>query len=227
MKNIFITFGLIIFTVLLLATCKHEPTQIILTKDTSNNNPPVTPTYDSVCFNTQILPLINASCAQAGCHDAITREEGLNLTSYASIRSLALKGDLVSYITTTKASKRMPPPPQQPMDTANINLIKKWIAEGAKNTICNTGNCDTNNVAYGKHIVPLINTYCKACHNTSNKQGNINLDNYTDVKNQTLTGHLICCITNAGCKFMPQGGAMLSTCNIRKIEIWAANNCPQ
>ncbi|MES2380857.1 MAG: c-type cytochrome domain-containing protein [Bacteroidota bacterium] len=229
MKNLFTTFALIVFAVFLLATCKHEATQIIITKDTTNNNPPVTPTptYDSVCFNTQILPLITSSCAQSGCHDPITEEEDLNLTTYSAISKLAKDGDLIEYITHTKESKRMPPPPQPRMDTANISLIKKWIKEGRRNTICNTSNCDTTNVAYGTHIVPLMNTYCKACHNTGNKEGNINLDNYSDVKSQTLSGNLICSITNTGCKFMPQGGAMLSTCNIRKIKIWAANNCPQ
>ncbi len=72
-----------------------------------------------------------------------------------------------------------------------------------------------------------MNTYCKGCHNSSNVGGGVNLDNYADVKTSTLTGKMICTITANGCAIMPKGGPALSNCNIRKIKIWAAANCPQ
>ncbi len=210
-----------------LVACKHEP-EIVLRKGTPTDTTHtivVPAANDSVCFNTQILPLITASCAQSGCHDAITAEEGLTLNSYAGIMNMGTS-DLVRYIT-LNSNKRMPPPPQPKMDTANINLIKRWVAEGAKNRICAPTNCDTTNVAYSTHIAPLINTYCKGCHNLNNKGGGVNLDNYTDTKASALTGKMVCSITANGCAVMPKGGPALSKCNIRKIQIWASNNCPQ
>lgn len=226
MKQIitFFTFSLIV----LLSNCKHEPEIKVFsgfTKDTTQITDTLTPASDSVCFSTQILPLITASCAQVGCHDAITQEEGLILNSYTGIMNMGTK-DLVKYITLT-SGKMMPPPPQPRMDTANINLIKKWIAQGAKNSNCNTSKCDTSNVLYSNQIAPIVNTYCKGCHNTSNKGGNVNLDNYADVKASTLTGKLLFTINSSAYTLMPKGGPKLSACNLRKIQIWANNNCPQ
>lgn len=211
------------------ATCKHEPTYIIngnSTTDTTKYNPPPPPTNDSVCFNTQILPLIKASCAQVGCHDAITKEEGLVLDSYSGIMKMGTS-DLMKYINLTSGKKMMPPLPQPRMDTASKALLNKWIKEGAKNRICTPTICDTTNVKYSTHIVPVINTYCKGCHNSSKSDGGVNLDNYTSVKTSAITGKMICTITANGCAIMPKGGPSLSKCDIRKIQIWAASGCPQ
>lgn len=215
---------IIVAVVLFFKNCKHEPNIKLVNggnTDTTKNNP--TPT--GVCFNTEILPLITSSCAQSGCHDAITKEEGLVLNSYNGIMDLGTK-DLLKYIKLT-SGKMMPPPPQPRMSQANIDLIQRWVNEGAKNTICNTTQCDTVNVKYSTHIAPVMNTFCQGCHNTANKGGNVNLDNYADVKLNTQQGKVICTITANGCAIMPKGGPSLSNCNIQKIKIWAANNCPQ
>jgi hypothetical protein len=215
---------IVLAVVLFFKNCKHEPDVVLVkggTADTTKNVPQPT----EVCFNTQILPLITSSCAQSGCHDAITREEGLVLNSYNGIMNLGTK-DLLKYIKLT-SGKMMPPPPQPRMSQANIDLIQRWVNEGAKNTICNPTECDTLNVKYTTHIAPLMNTFCLGCHNNANKSGNVNLDNYADVKTNTQVGKLICTITANGCAIMPKGGPSLSDCNIQKIKIWAANNCPQ
>lgn len=214
----------IVFILLVTSACKHEP-EIIQFTGTKTDTIVFPVANDSVCFSTQILPLITASCAQVGCHDAITREEGLTLNSYTGIMRMGTT-NLVTYITTT-SNKRMPPAPQPPMDTASIDLIRRWIKEGAKNSMCNPTNCDTLNITYTIHIAPVVNTYCKGCHNASNKGGGVNLDNYADTKANTLTGKMVCTITANGCAVMPKGGPQLSKCNMRKIQIWASNNCPQ
>ncbi len=214
-----------VMLLVILSTCKHEPTQIPI----GNNNPIDTNivTYDSVCFNTQILPLITASCAQAGCHDPIKHEEDLILNSYSGIMKLGTDKLLIA-VKLTSGKKMMPPLPQPRLDTASINLIQRWINEGSKNRICIPGVCDTVNVKYATHIAPVLNTYCKGCHNTGNKGGNVNLDNYTDAKNNTLSGKVLCSVTaTSGCALMPKGGPALSPCNIRKLQLWVAANCLQ
>ncbi|MFA9212421.1 MAG: hypothetical protein ACEQSR_01055 [Candidatus Methylacidiphilales bacterium] len=119
-----ISYYSIITLLFVIAACKHKPKLLQLggsSKDTIHTVVPIP--NDSVSFNTQILPLITASCAQSGCHDAITREEGLILNSYAGIMSMGTN-NLIKFITTT-SNKRMPPPPQPKMDTASINTAYK------------------------------------------------------------------------------------------------------
>lgn len=242
MKNTIYAITILLIGLMMLSQCKHatvDPTGGNGNGSGNGNDtnhviitPP--PTHgDTVCFSTQILPLIVSNCATAGCHDATSRVEGLNLTSYASIKAIApaksTNSTLVRYISLT-SGKRMPPAPMPMMDTASINLIKKWIAQGSLNLNCASwgSNCDTTNVKYTTHIVPIMNTYCKGCHNTGNKQGSINLDNFNDVKTQTSTGKLICTITGgSGCVKMPQGASTLSACDVRKIIKWNTAGCPQ
>ncbi|MFY8021011.1 MAG: c-type cytochrome domain-containing protein [Bacteroidia bacterium] len=235
MKNIiFLSFSF--FLVLAFySSCKHEPTQIYTGNQTdttgnnnggNNNNPPKS---DSVCFNTQVLPLIMNNCAMSGCHDNITRAEGLNLTTYTGIRAIVTpyntNSKLIREIKRTD-SERMPPPPMAAMDTASINLLKKWISQGATNKIC-IDDCDTSSVKYSSHIAPLVNTYCKGCHQTSNAGGGIVLENLSQVQTQVQNGKFLCSIKWTGCSNMPKGGSKFSNCNIRKFEIWQNSGFPQ
>jgi hypothetical protein len=161
--------------------------------------------------------------------DKITKEEGLDLTTYTGIRSIVspynMNSELLKEIQRT-GSKRMPPPPKAALDTASINMLKKWINQGATNKIC-IDDCDTSSVKYSTHIAPLINTYCKGCHQTSSPGGGIILENLTQVKSQIISGNLMCSIKWSGCSNMPKGGNKFSNCNIRKFEIWQNTGFPQ
>jgi hypothetical protein len=234
MRKLAVFVFLITISLAFYTSCKHEPTQIYIGNpaDTTgnnnggNNNPPKS---DSVCFNTQVLPLIINNCAMSGCHDKITCEEGLDLTTYSGIRSIVtpynLNSELLKEIQRT-GSKRMPPPPRAALDTAAINLLRKWINQGATNKIC-IDDCDTSSVKYSTHIAPLINTYCKGCHQTSSQGGGIVLENSSQVQNQIVNGKLLCSIKWSGCSNMPKSGSKFSNCNIRKFEIWQNTGFPQ
>ncbi len=228
MNRVHLIFFLLLTGILLFSTCKHERTQIPKGIGDTNDTGKVIipPPDDKVCFNTQILPLLTASCAQIGCHNSISHVEGKVLNSYTGIMNVGT-AKIMEQI--QKAyGKVMPPLPQPRLDAASIALLQKWISEGAQNRICVPMGCDTNNVQYTTHIAPVLNTYCRGCHNTGNKSGNVNLDNYTDARNHTLAGKVLCSITASGvCALMPKGGPALSSCNIRKIQLWAAANCPQ
>ena len=43
----------------------------------------VAPTY-----NSDVKPILNASCAKSGCHDAITVQSGVNLSTYAGASAI-------------------------------------------------------------------------------------------------------------------------------------------
>jgi hypothetical protein len=230
MKKTIIRLLTFLSTLLLLNSCKHKPDELVLngtdTTATRNGNNNQTKN-DSVCFNTQILPLIINNCATTGCHDATSRVEGLNLTNYTAIRKMVnpitMKGSLLT-VTQSTGRNRMPPAPMAPMDTTAINLIKKWMGQGALNRVCTDSPCDSSNVTYRAKISTLIHTNCKGCHQSSNAGGGVNLENYNLVKTSIQSGKFMCTIyQNSGCSPMPKGGLKLSKCDIRLIEIWIEN----
>jgi len=223
--------GLILFILLMLFSCKHEiPLNL--------QDPPViggvqTCSADTVYFQNKVLPLLNSSCAMSGCHDAITRKEGVNLTTYSNI--LATGGVIPGNPANSKLYKvllktgteRMPPPPAAAFTAAQKDIIYKWILQGAKNNACN--DCDTTSFTYTAAISPLINTFCKGCHNPASLGGGIDLSAYAGVKTVAANGKLMGSITHAtGFIAMPQGSAKLSDCRITQIQKWiaagAANN---
>lgn len=223
----------------LLAACKHEtqdkPTTTSTTSSTATtattsstattsttNNP-----NDSVCFNTAIQPLFNSSCAYAGCHDAITRADGYNFTNYTNIRNQITpfdvnNGKIMRAVKSTNPSNRMPP--GAPLSTSQIQLLEKWIQQGARNTQCNNTNCDTLNITYNTHIAPIIQTQCASCHASQSPL----LGNFTQVKEAVQNGRVMGSIKHESTfSAMPKNLPKLNPCNIRKFELWIFNNYPQ
>jgi hypothetical protein len=217
-----ITIGLLI---LLFDTCKHKPDirpVIVTPVDTSGNHQGGACSPDSVYFVNTILPLIASNCAMAGCHDAITRAEGLSLTNYADIVRLVRPGNPNNsklYRNMIGLGDQMMPPAGE-LPQAQLDLIYKWILQGAKNNYCSSmGNCDTINVSYTSSLVPIINTYCKGCHNSSNPSQGVNLDNYNGVLIEVNNGQLMGGITGK-LSSMPKYSLPLSQCNVGKFRQW-------
>lgn len=210
-------------------SCKHEPEKVI---GSSQMNPVNPVTNDSICFNTQVQPLISSNCAKSGCHDDITKADGVSLTTYSKIRNQVTpyntnNSKLLKQILET-GKDRMPPAPSAPLDAASIELLTKWISQGALDRSCTASVCDTNNVKLSTHIQPLIDLYCKGCHTGAAAGGGVLLDSYSAIKASANTGKLMCALQWTGsCSNMPKGSAKLSFCNIRKFELWiqaGANN---
>lgn len=219
--------GLILFILMLLfVSCKHQiPQQDLI--DTPVTGGTQTCSTDTVYFQNKVLPLINSSCAMSGCHDAVTKKDGVNLSSYAYI--LATGGVKPGDPANSKLYKvlnktggdRMPPPPAAAFTTAQKDIIYKWILQGAKNNACN--DCDTTVFTYNTGIAPIMNTWCKGCHNPASLGGGIDVSTYTGVKAIAVNGKLVGSITHAaGYSAMPQSGAKLSDCRITQIKKWIA-----
>jgi hypothetical protein len=127
---------------ILLTSCKHEPQEIIVqTNPTTTNTGATTSTTsstnDSVCFNKQIQPLFNSSCAKGGCHDAVTRADGYNFTSYSGIMQGIVPGKPSNgKIMKEIMDNSMPQNPNPPLSNTQKALLTKWIEEGAKNREC-------------------------------------------------------------------------------------------
>ncbi len=188
----------------------------------STNPPPtVTCSPDSVYFQNTILPLISSNCAMADCHDPISHREGLILNNYTGIMKIVRAGNPnSSKLYETIADNSMPPPPYPKLTTAQRQSVQKWIQQGATNNGCSSG-CDSSIFTYTGAIVPLMDTYCKGCHNTTLASGNVDLSNYNAVKTVVGNGKLMGSITHAsGFVAMPQGGNKLSDCQISQVDKW-------
>jgi hypothetical protein len=115
----------------LLSSCKDE-------------NPPGSPSDivfppSNVSYERQVQPLFNQTCTFAGCHDDGQAQGKLKLTSYSntvfSLPGVVVPGKPESSTLVLRiqgsVGTRMPPDRNQLNDN-QINGIRTWIAEGAK-----------------------------------------------------------------------------------------------
>jgi hypothetical protein len=207
-------------------SCKHEvflpetpPSDTLVSENCS---------VDTVYFGNEIFPLITSTCAKAGCHDAISHEEGVNLTTYDNIMKYVKPGNpgdsKIYEVITKSGEEKMPPPPNTAWTTLQINRLKTWIEQGAKNNVCNS--CDSTNYKYSTAIRPLIQTSCLGCHSGTSPGGGIDLSTYTGVKTIGLNGKFYGTITwSPGFSAMPKG-IKLTDCKIGQVKKWIDAGCP-
>lgn len=226
LQRVFLWLSLAVLV--LLASCEHQPTVRPVTEvpegvDTSNACHP-----DTVYFVNEILPLLKSNCAGAGCHDANSRQDGVQLDNYNSVISTAdvrpgdpNGSDLYEVIMETDPDKRMPPPPATSLSNEQKEKIRKWIAQGARNNYCNS-SCDTTLFTYSGQISKILATNCISCHST----GNIILNTYSGVKARVDDGRLRGAIEHlSGFQTMPPG-SKLSECNRIVIRKWIEAGAP-
>ena len=228
MKKAVKTISLIILIAgmpLFIITCKHEVPlpdgiEVNASPTTSNIYSP-----DTVYFQNTVQPLLISNCSMSGCHDAITHASDVELTSYSKIivTGKVYPGSPASsklYKVLNETGEEMMPPNGN-FTSAQKDIVYKWILQGAKNNSYNA--CDTAIFTYSGAVSPLMNTYCKGCHNPASLGGGIDLSTYSTVKIQTLNGKLIGSITHAsGFSPMPTGGSKLSACQIIQVKKWIA-----
>ena len=119
-----LVFAGCMITGILLFSCRHEPELM-----------PGTP---EVCFQSQVMLIINSNCNVAGCHGG-----------GGEAPSLAAYNDVMRYVTPGKPLQSklhkvvtahsnlmglMPPKPKEALTSSQINTINIWILQGAKPT---------------------------------------------------------------------------------------------
>ncbi len=208
---------LIIATVFIIwLSCTHQP----LEPEVVQNNC----STDSVYFKQQILTLVHSSCGISGCHDAITKQSGVQLTNYTTIIAkvtprVPMQSRL--FLRIISPSSRMPPIPHPALENDEVANIEKWIRQGALNNSCVSDNCDTMEVSYKNDIIPIIQRSCRGCHNPQRKSANMDLTNYAWV-NSIATSNLLLKVIDStkAFKFMPKGSIKLDDCTRNKIRSW-------
>ncbi len=216
--------------------CKHtvDVKPAVPAAGNGNNNGGGNNSADTaLCFERDILPIFVSNCAQSGCHDAASRQDGYVFTSYQTITvknfvaGNAGATQLFEAITEDKPEKRMPLAPAAPLTVAQIALIERWINEGARNTTGCVAVCDTADITFATGVQPLLNTYCRGCHNASGASGGVMLDSHAGASAAAANGRLVGAVAHAaGYSPMPKNGAKLSDCQITKIRKWAAAGAP-
>ncbi|MEP7108084.1 MAG: c-type cytochrome domain-containing protein [Ferruginibacter sp.] len=194
---------------------------------------------DTVYFVNKVLPLIVQFCGVIGCHDAITKQDGVQLTNYEMIirSGVVVPGrpnetklyEVLSRTGDKRMPKAGPPGNYTEFTQQQKDIIKTWILQGAKNNACN--DCDENIFTYTLAIEPLITNKCINCHggpNVVNTGGGIRLNNYISVVSWADIGKIDSAITHTGLPktFMPRGGNKLSDCEINQFKKWIDNGYP-
>jgi hypothetical protein len=240
LKKIIISGMMAMFVLSIYSSCKHSPGILpVTTSDTTHNPPPPPPpdtgkkcSPDTIYFQNEVLPLIVSTCAKSGCHDQITHKEGITLTDWSSIVGTGgvdagnAAGSRLYQSIAGGGDDRMPPPPANPLTSAQINDIAKWINQGARNNKCDSTGCDTVNVTYTKTIQPIVQIFCLGCHSGSSPANGLSLSGYDAVKT-AAGGRLMGAIRHQNGYFsMPPGGS-LTACQISEFQIWINLNYPQ
>jgi hypothetical protein len=141
-------------------SCSHDPVNI--------------EGMDSVCFDTQVFPILKSSCGKPGCHDGRS-EEGFDASNHGTILQSVTPGDprgssLYKVITSINGEHMMPP--DRPLTQLQRSIIEVWIAQGAKNIVCKFdttqggGTNGSDSVCFVQKILPLIISNCAmaSCH---------------------------------------------------------------
>lgn len=213
---------------LMQTACKHEPYFDPTAHTVTENCDP-----DTVYFVNDIQPLITSNCAKSGCHDGTSYEdEAEKLSTYSDIMNSgfveafdANDSEMIEVLT-EDGDDRMPPSPEDPLSAAQIDLLTKWINQGARNNEC-SGDCDTSSVTYAGTIALTIGNYCTGCHSGDTPGGDILLTNYDEVSAIAADGSLIGTIYHdPEYVAMPYGGSWLPDCKIDEIRIWVDNGYP-
>jgi len=246
MKTNYLILVAMLGVVALFEACKHDP---ILDEgplgeqqypiDTTGNGNPDTVLFggnpcdpDTVYFQNQILPFLAASCAQPGCHDAATAEDGVMLTDYFNI---VTTGDVEPFdpndseiyetITDSDWDDRMPPAGEDPLSAEQIEMIYTWIAQGAQNNSCSS--CDTTEVTFANTIYPLVEIKCQGCHSGTQPSSGLSLLNYSDISEIALNGAFYSSVTGTNnYTQMPYNSNALPACEVDLIQSWIDAGAP-
>lgn len=226
--------------------CEHDPypapppgmgNDSITPPDTTDPNDTTSPGGkpchpDTAYFERDILPILSANCAYAGCHNAASAQKGVVLTNYQTVMATAdvrpgnLSGsDLYEVITDSDPGDRMPPPPNAPLTNAQITLIRDWILQGAQNLKCD--DCDTTDVSFQDNIAPIFASSCQSCHSGSNPPNGQLLVSYQNIKDGIVGGEVMERIRHdPGYNPMPPSGIKLDPCKIELLESWIRQGLP-
>jgi len=231
--NIRHIFALLVIS--LISSCKHDviilPTDPTSPVDIGGGGGTLPAKSDTVCFNTEVLPLYVSYCGSSGCHNDASRQKGVILTSYSRITNGIRSKNPSSSDYYTIIGDEMPPRGRPQLSNEQKNIILKWINQGALNTNC-INSCDTTKFTYNDPIKTLLTNNCLGCHGTKPGSGNVYLGDYTSAQSyiNANKANFLKVInhdpTLPVSKRMPPSGKMVD-CQIGQFTRWVNKGFPQ
>jgi hypothetical protein len=183
-----------------------------------------------ICFKRNILPIFVSKCSTSGCHDPISKQADYELYSYNGIiKGISPGHPLFSEIYGQIKGKNpsMPPQGHEPLTAQEVSYIKSWIQFGAKDEENCSVQCDVNAFEYKANVKPIIDSWCKGCHSSSNAGGGYDLSTYNGLVASITKNKLIGAINQqSGFSAMPKYTGKLSDCEIQVITQWVAAGHP-
>lgn len=198
---------------------------------------------EPVSFEREVLPLLEQRCNK--CHHEDEQSGGLDLTRLETMRRggdelgaaiVPGKPDESSLIQVLTGVKEPSMPENgDPLPTAEIALLRRWIAEGAKD---DSMIFPADDVAFfEREIRPVLAERCFKCHAGDEPEHGLRLTSRQGILGGGARGPaatvgkpdeslLIKAIRQEGELQMPRGGDNLSDAQIVAFEMWVAKGLP-
>ncbi len=159
---------LLLISFLLVYSCDSDDDD-----DIDDGDDIVTPIEDIDPYYTNTIePIINQSCATSGCHDAATKADGIELTSFDKVKDAFVNEHAWEEIT----SNRMPV--GTPLSQTDKDAIEAWIDSDYSDGVVEVP------ATYVSDIAPLMSQGCatSACHDSKSPKAGLDLSTYQLVK---------------------------------------------
>ena len=157
-------------------SCVHESNEIAM--------------LDEVCFEADILPIFQTSCAISGCHDNSGGESEYIFNSFEGIQQAVVPGNpkaspaYKSLVNKWSGEDMMPP--NQPLSEENRTLIRVWISQGARRTSCvpiDSATYSNPKACFQRDIIPVLLSSCaiSGCHDAITAEEEFKFIDYPNV----------------------------------------------
>jgi hypothetical protein len=196
-----------------------------------------------VSFDREILPLLESRCNE--CHHPEKQRGGLDLTRIETIRrggdemgpaivpGRPVDSPLIQVLTGAKEPKM--PEKGEPLATHDIELLRRWIAEGAKDDSPVFASEDVSH--FENEIRPVLANRCFKCHAGHDAEHGLRLTSRHAILSGGQRGPaavagdadaslLMKAVRHDGELRMPQNGDALSERQIAAFALWIAKGLP-
>ena len=150
-----------------------------------------TASADSPSFAKDVQPLLQTKCVK--CHGDKTRKADLDLSTSMGILKGGESGPVMvagkpdkSLLYEKVHAGEMPPKKDERLSEAQIDLIRRWIADGAKMDAVEQAD------AVSQHdIGPIVMRRCTTCHGKHRQEGELDLRTKTSMLKGGKSGPVI------------------------------------
>ncbi len=196
-----------------------------------------------VRFETEVLPIFEAKCSK--CHGDQKRNAGLSLVTGSELLRGGESGEVVvagkpdeSLLFEMIHDGQMPPKDSTKLTTVEIELIRRWITEGAKFSDGSRGSAPITQ----HQIVPLMLLRCTACHGNRRREADLDLRTKTGMLRGGKSGPAVVSgkpdesllVKRIRAEAMPPRRQLVNVsvkpmeaAELKKLEAWIAAGLPE